>query len=188
MENQGTTESTQPDLMGNDSPDGIERTKDQANNELPNVEQHDLPGTQEELGGDAVEGGTRTRSGQISNPPVRLTTLYVPWEVFHDESLEVQEKMEDPISFAVSSNPDILYLDGAMKADDSAQFRKAMAGEVHSHDENEHWEVMKRANVLKEKKSSQLCVRSDGREGLLHRRYTSGRLGSLCMEDDRSAV
>ena len=38
-----------------------------------------------------------------------LTSLYVPWDVFHDEAMETQEQMLDPIAFAASSNPDIMY-------------------------------------------------------------------------------
>jgi len=59
----------------------------------------------------------------------------------------LQDHMEDPIAFVASNNPDILYLDEAMKAPDAQQFEDAMLEEVESHTENEHWEVVSRASV-----------------------------------------
>ena len=73
----------------------------------------------------------------------------VSWNVFHDDSLEFQEEMEDPVGFAASSNPDIMYLDQAMKAPDSAEFKKALDDEIDSHSDNEHWEVIRRDQVPK---------------------------------------
>ena len=97
---------------------------------------------------------TVTRYGRVVNKPQRLINdaefaLSVPWEVFHDGGYDIQDSMEDPIAFALaaSSNPDIMYLDEAMRAEDSEQFRKAMADEVKSHDNMDHWKVMKRADL-----------------------------------------
>lgn len=104
---------------------------------------------------------TTTRSGRIRKPTTRLIESTrqrelgivsynaVPWEVFHDGGYEIQEAMEDPIAyaFAASSNPDILYLDEAMKAQDQEQFREAMLLEIQSHTENDHWEVIPKSLV-----------------------------------------
>ena len=71
----------------------------------------------------------------------------VSWEVFHDEAYEVEEEMDDPMAFAASNNPDIMYLDEAMAAPDSKQFREAMAKEVESHEDWQHWELVSKASL-----------------------------------------
>jgi hypothetical protein len=55
--------------------------------------------------------------------------------------------MDDPIAFVASNNPDIMYLNEAMAAPDKDEFRKAMLLEVKSHENNHHWELMKRADL-----------------------------------------
>jgi len=76
--------------------------------------------------------------------PIQKLSLCVPWDVCYDHSTDLTESMEDPIAFAASSNPDILYLQDAMKANDHKKFKKAMAEEVKSHEDNDHWELIKR--------------------------------------------
>ena len=71
----------------------------------------------------------------------------VSWEVFHDDSCEIEDEMDDPVAFAASTNPDIMHLGEAMAAPDSAQFRKAMADEVKSHEDWKHWELVTRASL-----------------------------------------
>jgi len=73
-----------------------------------------------------------TRSGRQPKGIARLA-LYVSWDVYDDNSSEELEMLEHPISFAASTNPDILYLDDAMRAPDAAEFRKAMVQEIKSH-------------------------------------------------------
>ena len=91
---------------------------------------------------------TTTRSGRVSRPPTRLIeTFFVPWDVFHDDAMEFQELMEDPVSFAASSNPDIMYLNEAMSAPDCHEFRKAMHKEVEAHTNDGNWEIMKISDV-----------------------------------------
>ena len=69
-----------------------------------------------------TQGEVVTRSGRVSIPTNRMSesiqqqeqgivSLLVEWEVFHDESYEIQEQMENPIAFVASSNPDVMYLD-----------------------------------------------------------------------------
>ena len=66
-----------------------------------------------------------------------------------DYELGLQEAMADPIAFAASSDPDNLYLHEAMREPDKKQFQEAMKKEVTSHEENEHWELMKRSKIPK---------------------------------------
>jgi hypothetical protein len=93
----------------------------------------------------------QTRSGRVVRRPKRLIeavdSYFVSWEVYHDEAYAMQDEMQDPISFAASNNPDIMSLNEAMAAPDKEEFRKAMHTEVDSHVDNDHWELMKRADL-----------------------------------------
>ena len=64
-------------------------------------------------------------------------------DVYHGmEEYEIQRKMADPIAFAASSDPDIMYLHEAMKQPDKKQFVKAMIDEVTTHTERGHWKIV----------------------------------------------
>eukprot|EP00978_Attheya_sp_CCMP212_P017515 scaffold46797_cov52-Attheya_sp.AAC.1 len=69
-----------------------------------------------------------------------------------ERELQLQDNMMDPIAFAASSDPDKMYLHEAMKAPDKRQFMKAMVKEVSSHQDNQHWLLMKRTSIPKGKK------------------------------------
>jgi Reverse transcriptase (RNA-dependent DNA polymerase) len=103
-------------------------------------------------------GHVTTRSGRVAKFTSKMleskmqqsddiVSLYVDWEVYHDESYDIQDKMENPIAFAASSNPDVMYMDQAMKEPDHKEFEAAMIKEVKSHTENEHWHIVKRDQV-----------------------------------------
>jgi hypothetical protein len=55
--------------------------------------------------------------------------------------------MEDPIAFAASSNPDIMYYDQAMKEPDSKQFEQAMLDEVQTHTDLGNWEIVHKDEI-----------------------------------------
>ena len=74
-------------------------------------------------------------------------SFYVPWDVFHDESIDLLDGMDDPIAFAVSNNPDVMHIGEALVAPDAAQFKQAMADEVESHTEHDHWEIVDRSTL-----------------------------------------
>ena len=97
---------------------------------------------------------TTTRSGRTVRRPTRfieeIESYFVPWEVFHDGGFAIQDDLVDPIAFAASNNPDILYLNEAMAAPDREEFRKAMHKEVASHVENQHWELLHRSQIPKD--------------------------------------
>ena len=101
-----------------------------------------------------------TRSGRVSRPTARwkesqqqqrdkLVALHVSWEVYHDDGYQIEDELDDPIAFVASANPDIMYLDQAMKEADSKQFEKAMVDEVRAHTDNGHWVVRRRAHLSK---------------------------------------
>ena len=94
----------------------------------------------------------QTRSGRVvTNTPrydqsVRQRNQgLVAWEVLVDQDeredvptassqYALQKALEDPIAFAASSNPDILYWDQAMKASDRDKFREAVDIELDGHE------------------------------------------------------
>ena len=57
-------------------------------------------------------------------------------DVYHGpEEYEIQRQMADPIAFAASSDPDIMYLHEAMRQPDKKEFVQAMIDEVTTHTE-----------------------------------------------------
>ena len=53
--------------------------------------------------------------------------------------------MSDPIAYSASSDPDVMYVDQAMKQPDCKQFIKAMAEEVEAHTNNHHWQLIQKS-------------------------------------------
>ena len=84
----------------------------------------------------------------------------VAWEVLisQDETedlptaqrqYEIQKRMQEPMAYVVSANPDIMYLHEAMKAPDRDQFKRAMDKELQDHIAHRHREVVPRGEVPK---------------------------------------
>ena len=64
-------------------------------------------------------------------------------DVYHGlEEYEIQRKMADPIAFAASLDPDIMYLHKAMRQPDKKEFVQAMIDEVTTHTERGHWKII----------------------------------------------
>ena len=100
---------------------------------------------------------TTTRSGRVVRPTARYQQSLaqreqgiVAWEILVDQdeqeiipSAEQQYKLQvqlaEPIIYAASSDPDILYLHEAMKESDQAEFIKEMECEIKGHEEGNHW-------------------------------------------------
>jgi hypothetical protein len=109
--------------------------------------------------GDSVDDNAiRTKSGRVSKPTERmresieqqmdgLVSLFVEWEVYHDDAYTIQTEMENPLAFAASTNPDVMYLDQAMNEPDREKFREAMVKEVQAHTENGHWKIVPKRSV-----------------------------------------
>ena len=105
-----------------------------------------------------VQGAISTRSGRISRPTTRMAesivqqvqgivSLFVEWEVYHDDAYEIQNNMENPIAFVASTNPDVMYIDQAMKEPDKPQFEQAMIKEVDTHTKNGNWVIIPKSEV-----------------------------------------
>ena len=100
----------------------------------------------------------QTRSGRV----IKNTSRYeqsmtlrdqgiVAWELLIDQDEQeahptaatqfaAQKAMEDPIAFAASTNPDILYWDQAMKAPDRDKFLEAVKVELDGHEQMGNYE------------------------------------------------
>ena len=94
----------------------------------------------------------QTRSGRVVTKTPRYDQSVrqrnqglVAWEVLVDQDeredvptvysqYAIQKALEDPIAFAASSNPDILYWDQAMKASDRDKFLEAVDIELDGHE------------------------------------------------------
>ena len=110
---------------------------------------------------------TMTRSGQAICSMARYQQSLaqreqgiVAWEILVDQDekemipteqqqYELQLQMTEPIVYAASSDPDILYLHEAMKAPDQAQFLQAMEREIKGHEEGKHWVLIPKHQVPK---------------------------------------
>ena len=84
----------------------------------------------------------------------------VAWEILVDQNeqeniptakqqYELKVQLPEPIVYAASSYPDILYLHEAMRAPDRAQFIKAMECEIKGHEEGNHWVLVPKHQVPK---------------------------------------
>jgi hypothetical protein len=124
---------------------------DEANGEPSQLPPEELPAPDEPPDRERNRHPEVTRrSARLPNPTRRLieTAYAVLDETDAVEDYETQVLAEDPIAFAAStSDPDTLHYNDAMNADDSAEFKKAMLDEVNAHTQNDHWEVMERADV-----------------------------------------
>ena len=107
----------------------------------------------------------QTRSGRV----VRNTQRYaegvqqrqqglVAWETLVDQDdnelvptaqqqYEIQQQLEDPVSFVASADPDTMYLNEAMSQPDRKQFCIAMDKELADHEQRQHWKVVRRSQV-----------------------------------------
>lgn len=85
-----------------------------------------------------------TRVGRISRAPQRFDD-YIAHAV--DGPVEACIEYQHPIALATSSDPDVMYLDQAMKQPDRKEFLKAMEKEINAHSDNDNWEVILRSEV-----------------------------------------
>jgi hypothetical protein len=70
-----------------------------------------------------------------------------PEDLFHDQHLELQERMQNPIAFHAEMMGDIMYYHQALQQPDAKQFADAVVKEVNGHVDNKHWELVKQEEV-----------------------------------------
>lgn len=100
-----------------------------------------------------------TRSGRRTKMPERFNDMQLLMNVAnYDGSNELQYQYLHPllvyfgVIFKATTNPDIMYLDQALRAEDSHQFIKAMLKEVRTHERRNHWEVIPKTEVPSDRK------------------------------------
>jgi len=81
-----------------------------------------------------------------SNVATAATTVLAD-DRAHDEWLELQERMRNPIAFHAEMMGDIMYYHQAMKQHDAAQFTDAVVKEVNGHVEMGNWQLVRRDQV-----------------------------------------
>lgn len=90
------------------------------------------------------------RSSRDRRPPERYiatANASVAWEVLAVPDYSIQDRMEDPIAFSATSDPDTMYLHEAKREADWPAFRQAMAKEVNDHEERGHWKMIPMSEV-----------------------------------------
>ena len=82
----------------------------------------------------------------------------VAWETLLDQDeqvkyptaisqYELQKKMDHPLAFSATTNPDILYAHAAMKAPDRQYFIIAMEAELSQHETRGNFVPVKREDI-----------------------------------------
>jgi hypothetical protein len=82
-----------------------------------------------------------------------VSTTYfnkTPEGLFHNQHLDLQECMRNPIAFHAEMMGDIMYYQQALQQPDAQQFPNAVVKEVNGHVENKHWQLIKRGDVPKD--------------------------------------
>ena len=83
----------------------------------------------------------------------------VAWEVLYDQDevetkltqndqFILQRRLSNPITFAASADPNIMYYPQAMNEPDHEQFRQSVQKEIEDHEMNRHWEVISKQDML----------------------------------------
>ncbi len=70
-----------------------------------------------------------------------------PKDLFHDQHLDLQEHMQNPIVFHAEMMGDIMYYHQALQQPDAKQFANAVVKEVNGHVDNKHRELVKQEEV-----------------------------------------
>ena len=82
----------------------------------------------------------------------------VAWEVLydqdevkmkpmHNDQFVLQRRLSNPIAFAASADPDIMYYHQAMNKPDHEHFRRSIQMETQDHEMNWHWEVISKQDM-----------------------------------------
>jgi hypothetical protein len=101
----------------------------------------------EPVGTPAPQPIVTTQSGRAVRTPSRYLDSFVA-RLEYDGSAELQYQEQHPmVVFKATKDPDNLYLDQAMRAPDSADFKKAMLKEVRDHETRGHWVIIRRNEV-----------------------------------------
>ena len=68
-------------------------------------------------------------------------------DLFHDNHLDLQKCMRDPVAFHAEMMEDIMYFHQVIKQSDAREFVKAVMKEVEVHIKDNHWKLVKHSEV-----------------------------------------
>ena len=82
----------------------------------------------------------------------------IAWEVLYDQDevetkltqndqFILQRRLSNPIAFAASADPHIMYYHQAMNKPDHEQFRQSVQKEIQHHETNQHWEIISKQDM-----------------------------------------
>ena len=81
-----------------------------------------------------------------------------PEDLFHDQHLGLQERMQNLIACHAKMMGDIMYYHQELQQPDAKQFAKAVVKEVNGHFNNKHWELVKQKGSPRRCASHALCM------------------------------
>lgn len=134
----------------------------QQNNDPPKILDKDhaqIPSEGDQGGSYINKDGVRRSHRLMNNSPVSLMSHVVDnddgqadiYEALHEDDLRIQKKLEDPISFKASADPDTMYWHQAMAQPDANKFLDAAKKEFDAHCDNKHWDIIERKDVPRDK-------------------------------------
>jgi hypothetical protein len=124
------------------SPEDINEPKDSENVE-GNLNDDESKGDSNEN----TDEVRRTRAGRAIRRPKKLDD-YVVYESYLEQSWDEQYfEYENPIAYAASSDPDIMYFHEILREPDKKEFLKSMQQEIDGHNENGNWVLVLRSDV-----------------------------------------
>ena len=59
-----------------------------------------------------------------------------------NQQYELQRKLDNPIAFVASTNPDRMYYHQVMSEPDWEHFQESVQKKINDHDSNHHWKVL----------------------------------------------
>ena len=68
-------------------------------------------------------------------------------DLYHDNHLDLQKCMRNPVAFHAELMGDIMYFHQAIRQPDAQEFVKAVVKEVEAHVKDNHWELVKQSEV-----------------------------------------
>ena len=100
----------------------------------------------------SIEPSTTWTRTRIIRPPERfchdVAFIGQAWDsIWEVQDYEIQEELQDPLTFVATLNPDTMYYHEALRAPDQTQFLEVMKKEVSNHEARKHWELVPWSNM-----------------------------------------
>ena len=156
-----TTQQQQPTIQP-DNDDVVTNVDDSPTSASPSLPTQQAPAQvpQNSAVRQTHSGRVITNTSWYDQSGTQRSQGLVAWEVLVDQDeredlptastqYTIQKALEDPIAFAVSCNPDILYWDQEMKAHDRDKFIEAVGIELVGHEKMGNYEPIPICNLPK---------------------------------------